>query len=119
MTSALVIPADASTPPFLVQLPESDPAAALRLLLGGALEGVYGETDDGQRITLYANDDSRELGLLHNPVASLLWSWTNPAAAGQSLAGTVVAVGVDGCDEADVPERLVHAVRQLREALIA
>ena len=74
MTLALVIPADLSVPPFTVELPTEDPAAVLRHLVGGWLEGVQGDTDSGERVTLYVNEDGRELSLPHNPTATLLWS---------------------------------------------
>lgn len=117
MTLALVIPANTSVPPFTVELPAEDPAAVLRHLVGGWLEGLPGDTDGGERVTLYVNEDGRELSLPHNPTATLLWRWINPASAGQDVVGTVVAVGVKGCDEADVPERVLMAVTKLREAL--
>lgn len=117
MTLALVIPADTSVPPFTVTLPTEDPAAVLRELVGGWLEGLPGETDLGERVTLYSDEEGRLKELPHNPTATLLWRWINPASAGQDLVGTVVAVGVSGCDEADVPERVLMAVTKLREAL--
>ncbi|SIC64836.1 Domain of uncharacterised function (DUF3846) [Mycobacteroides abscessus subsp. abscessus] len=117
MTTALVIPASPLVPPYTVQLPSADPSAVLRELVGGWLEGVHGETDDGQRVTLYINEEGRLHGLPSNPIASLLWSWIDRASAGQDLVGTVVAVGVNGCDEAAVPERVLHAVNKLRAVL--
>ena len=116
-TTALVIPADTSVPPYTVTMPTEDPAAVLRHLVGGWLEGVQGDTDSGERVTLYLNEDGRMHSLPHNPTATLLWRWLNPASAGQDIVGTVVAVGVNGCEEADVPERVLIAVSKLREAL--
>lgn len=117
MTLALVIPADTSVPPFTVTLPTEDPAAVLRHLVGGWLERVGGETDSGVPVSLYVNEDGRAHGLPHNPTATLLWRWLNPASAGQDIVGTVVAVGVSGCEEAEVPERVLMAVSKLRAAL--
>lgn len=117
MTAALVIPADLAIPPYTVQLPAEDPSAVLRELVGGYLEGVYGQTDDGQRVTLYIHEEGRIRGLPSNPTASLLWTWLDGASAGQDLRGTVVAVGQRGPEEADVPERVLVAVSKLRAAL--
>lgn len=118
MTTALVIPANPLVPPYVVQLPTEDPTAALQHLVGGYLEGVYGETDDAQRVTLYINEEGRIRNLPNNPTASLLWTWLDGASAGQDLVGTVVAVGQNGAAEADVPERVLVAVERIREALL-
>lgn len=117
MTAALVIPADVTVPPYTVQLPTEDPSAVLRELVGGYLEGVYGETDDGLPVTLYCHEEGRLRNVPSNHVASLLWTWLNGASAGQDLLGTVVAVGQHGPAEADVPERVLVAVERLRAAL--
>lgn len=117
MTLALVIPADLTIPPYTVQLPTEDPSAVLRELVGGWLEGVYGQTDDGLRVTLYCHEEGRIRNLPVNATASLLWTWLDGASAGQDLLGTVVAVGQHGAAEADVPERVLVAVDRLRAAL--
>lgn len=117
MTTALVIPADVTVPPYTVRLPAEDPSAVLRELVGGWLEGVYGETDDERPVTLYIHEEGRLRGLPSNATASLLWTWLDGASAGQDLLGTVVAVGQHGPAEADVPERVLVAVSKLRAAL--
>lgn len=117
MTLALVIPADLTIPPYTVQLPTEDPSAVLRELVGGWLEGVYGQTDDGKPVTLYCHEEGRLHNLPVNATASLLWTWLDGASAGQDLLGTVVAVGQHGAAEADVPERVLVAVDRLRAAL--
>ncbi|SIF34835.1 DUF3846 domain-containing protein [Mycobacteroides abscessus] len=117
MTTALVIPADVTIPPYTAQLHAEDPSAVLRELVGGYLEGVYGETDDGKPVTLYCHEEGRIRNLPSNPVASLLWTWLDGASAGQDLLGTVVAVGQNGPEEADVPERVLVAVESIRGAL--
>lgn len=115
--TALVIPADVTIPPYTVELPTEDPSAVLRGLVGGYLEGVYGETDDHKRVTLYIHEEGRIRNLPSNPTASLLWTWLDGASAGQDLRGTVVAVGQNGPAEADVPERVLVAVERIRGAL--
>lgn len=117
MTHALVIPADVTVPPYTVQLDTYDPSADLRALVGGYIEGVYGETDDGKPVTLYIHEEGRIRNFPVNTTASLLWTWINAASAGQDLLGTVVAVGQNGPAEADVPERVLVAVSKLRAAL--
>lgn len=114
--TALVIPATSA--PFTVELPKADPAAALRTLVGGWLEGVYGTTRTGEPVTLYVNEDGKGRGLPANPVATLLWRYLNQdTVIADELVGTAVVLGAKGCDEADIPAAVLHAALKIAEAL--
>lgn len=114
--TALVIPATSA--PFTVELPKSDPAAALRTLIGGWLEGVYGTTRAGEQVTLYVDEDGKGRGLLANAVATLLWRYLNQdTVIADELVGTAVVLGASGCDEADIPAEAMHAALTLHKAL--
>lgn len=90
---------------------------SLQRLVGGYLEAVHGEVGE-ERITFYINEDGRIVGLRPNDTATLLWRWSNPAVhVGNDLLGTVVVTGVNGCDEASVPDRAVVAAERLYAAL--
>lgn len=71
-------------------------------IVGGYLEAVYGQTDDGQRVVFYVNEDGIAQNLPVNHVASRLWKRLNPSAH-QPLLGNAVVVGADSCDDADLP----------------
>lgn len=114
--TALVIPT--TSEPFTVELPKADPAAALRTLVGGWLEGVYGTTRAGEQVTLYVDEDGKERGLLANAVATLLWRYLNQGTViADELVGTAVVLGASGCDEADIPTDALHAALTLHKAL--
>ncbi|MEX3647237.1 DUF3846 domain-containing protein [Mycolicibacterium porcinum] len=114
--TALVIPATSA--PFTVELPKSDPAAALRTLVGGWLEGVYGTTRAGEPVTLYVNEDGKGRGLPANATATLLWRYLNQGTViADELVGTTVVLGASGCAEADIPADALHAALALHRAL--
>lgn len=98
---ALVIYADSSAPPRPSNI---DPDFRLyQKIVGGYIEAVRGWTADGSPVVFYVNEDGIQLNLPVNHVAGLLWKALNPDAR-QPLLGNVVVVGVDGCDDADLPE---------------
>lgn len=112
-----VLVLDPAAPPCVTEIPAAD-LTALQSLVGGYLEAVYGMTDDERPVVLYVNEDGRRLNLPANDTATLVWRWSNPAVACcNDLLGTVVVVGVNGCEDADVPERAVTAAERLWGAL--
>lgn len=91
--TALVIPATSA--PFMVELPKSDPAAALRTVVGGWIEGVYGTTRAGEPVTIYINEDGKGRGLPANATATLLWRYLNQGTViADELVGTAVVLAL-------------------------
>lgn len=114
--TALVLPSLGA--PFTAALPKDDPAASLRVLVGGYIEGVYGVTRYEEHVTLYCNDEGKLRNLPVNAVATLLWRHLNQGTViRDELVGTVVVLGGDGPCEVGVPESVVRIAETLYQAL--
>lgn len=99
--TALVIYADSAAPPRPSNI--APDVELYQKVVGGYLEAVYGQTDDGAMVVMYVNEDGIGQALPVNHIATRLWRRLNPAAS-QALLGNVVVVGADECDDADLPE---------------
>lgn len=110
--SALVLYFDASPeyPPYPTKV---TPTVELyQRVVGGYIEAVFGETDDGHQVAFYVNEEGIGQALPVNHVATRLWRRLNPSAH-QALLGNAVVVGANECDDADLP----HGVANLALAL--
>lgn len=106
--SALVIYTDAYSEPFPSRIAAD--YTLYQRIVGGYIEAVRGQTTDGDQVVFYVNEDGIRLGLPTNHTATRLWHRLNSAAE-QPLLGNVVVVGVDGCDDADVPAEAATLAR--------
>lgn len=106
--TALTIYADSRVAPRPSKI---DPDVDLyHRIVGGFIVAVYGQTDDGERVVIYVNEDGIRHALPVNHVATRLWRRLNPAAH-QALLGNAVVVGADGCDDADLPAGVANLAR--------
>lgn len=98
--SVLVVYADSSAPPRPSSIPPD--VELYQKIVGGYIEAVYGQTDDGRQMVFYVNEDGIAQNLPVNEVARRLWRRLNPSAH-QPLLGNAVVIGADECDDADLP----------------
>jgi hypothetical protein len=115
--SALVLYADASSeyPPYPSKL---DPdVARYHAIVGGYIEGVRLELPDGTLAIVYVNEEGKIDNLPVNALATLLARTLNPRSGKQEIVGNAIVVGVDGCEDADVPGAVVSVVQQLHVEL--
>ncbi|TXI55945.1 DUF3846 domain-containing protein [Mycolicibacter arupensis] len=113
--SALVLYADSAAIPYPSQL--NPDVERYHAIVGGYIESVRLTMPDGTQAAMYVNEEGKLDGLPVNPVATLLVRTLNLHIGKQDIVGTVVIVGVDGCEDADVPGAVVSVVQQLHVEL--
>lgn len=115
--SALVLYHDASSeyPPYPSKL--NPDVERYHAIVGGYIEGVRLTLPNGVEAVMYVNEEGKLMNLPPNPLATLLARTLNPRIGRQEIVGTVVIVGVDGCEDADVPGAVVSVAQQLHVEL--
>lgn len=97
---AIVIYSDSGAPPRISMI-EPD-IRVYQQVVGGYLEGVSLTAPTGEKAVMYVNEEGKLAGLAVNAVATALGHAMGLSSA-DVLVGNVIVVGVEGCDDADVP----------------